>query len=55
MRIGEESERFSQFVTGMLRVPHSEIKRKLDEEKKQKARKKRVKALRASRAVVASS
>lgn len=55
MRIGEESERFSQFVTGILRVPHSEIKKKLDEEKKQKVRRKRAKVLRASRVSGASS
>jgi hypothetical protein len=37
-KANEESERFSRLVTGLLQVPHSEIKTKLDEEKKRKER-----------------
>ena len=46
----DESEKFSRLVTGILRVPHAEIKRELEKEKKRKKRKKRTKTSRASRA-----
>jgi hypothetical protein len=36
-----DSERFSKTLTRLLAVPHSEIKAKLDAEKKKKRRKKR--------------
>jgi len=47
-----EFERFSNFVGTVLSVPHSEIKRELDKEKKQRERKrkKRAKISPASRA-----
>jgi hypothetical protein len=47
-----EFERFSQFVRKVVSVPHSEIKRQLDKEKKQRERqkKKRAKTSPASRA-----
>jgi len=45
-----EAERFSRMVTGLLKVPHSEIKAKLEEEKRRKKRRKRPRIGRASRA-----
>jgi len=40
MKNNEEYERFENFVKGILKVPHSEIKAKLDAEKRAKKRKK---------------
>ena len=40
MKKTQEYERFSNFVAKVLTVPHSEIKAKLDAEKKAKKRKK---------------
>jgi hypothetical protein len=45
-----ESEKFSRLVTGLLKVPHSEIKAKLEEEKRRKERRKQARIARASRA-----
>jgi hypothetical protein len=45
-----EFDNFRNFVKAVISVPHSEIKAKLDEEKKSKERKKRAKASPASRA-----
>jgi hypothetical protein len=36
-------ENFTQAMNGLMRVPHSEIKKALDKEKRDKARKKRAK------------
>ena len=36
-------ENFTQAMDGLMRVPHSEIKKALDQEKRDKARKKRAK------------
>jgi len=41
-------DRFKNFVRGIVNVPHSEIKRELDKEKKQKERRKRAKTSPAS-------
>jgi hypothetical protein len=49
-----EAEKFSSLVTGVLKVPHSEIKAKLEEERKRKKRRKRAKTSRASRVSGAS-
>ena len=38
-----ENERFSGFLTKLLAVPHSEIKKRLDADKNKKRRKKRTK------------
>ena len=45
-----EFDKFSRFVRGVVNVPHAEVKRKLDTEKKQKEKKKRAKTSSASRA-----
>jgi hypothetical protein len=50
-----EAERFSRFVTGLLKVPHAEIKEKLEEHKRKSRRRKRARALRASRVSGGSS
>jgi hypothetical protein len=39
-----EFEKFSRFVKQVISVPHSEIKRQLDKEKKQRERKKKKRA-----------
>jgi hypothetical protein len=36
-------EKFTEAMDGLMRVPHSEIKKALDKEKREKERKKRVK------------
>jgi hypothetical protein len=41
-------ENFTQAMDSLMRVPHSEIKKALDQEKREKARKKRVKTAPAS-------
>ncbi len=43
-----EAEKFSHLVTGLLKVPHSELKEKLDEYKKKSRRRKRARIARAS-------
>jgi len=43
-----EFQKFDALVTGLLKVPHSEIKRKLDAHNRKRDRKRRAKALRAS-------
>jgi hypothetical protein len=50
-----EFDNFSRFVRGILNVPHTEIKRKLDAEQKRREKKKRVKTSPASRASSDSS
>ncbi|MFZ0737259.1 MAG: hypothetical protein WAM96_09225 [Candidatus Acidiferrales bacterium] len=40
MKTKSEYDRFESLVSGLLKVPHSEIKAKLDAEKKAKKRKK---------------
>jgi len=50
-----EFERFSRFVRGIVNVPHSEIKRKLDAEQKSREKKKRAKTSPAVRASSDSS
>ena len=45
-----EHERFTNFMKRLVAVPHSEIKAKLDAEKKAKQKKKRAKTSPASRA-----
>ena len=45
-----EFDNFRNFVKAVIAVPHSEIKAKLDAEKKSKARKKQAKTSPASRA-----
>ena len=45
-----ESDRFTSFMKRLVAVPHSEIKAKLDAEKRAKQRKKRAKTSPASRA-----
>jgi hypothetical protein len=39
-----EFRKFTKFMTALVAVPHAEIKKKLDAEKRSKARKKRAKA-----------
>jgi ssDNA-specific exonuclease RecJ len=41
-------DKFTTVMDGLMTVPHSELKRVLDQEKKQKARKKRARTSRAS-------
>jgi len=43
-------EKFTKVMDGLMSVPHSDLKRALDREKKQKARKKRSRTSRASHA-----
>jgi len=43
-------DRFTKVMDGLMTVPHSDLKRLLDREKKQKARKKRARTSRASHA-----
>jgi hypothetical protein len=43
-------QKFTKVMDGLMGVPHSELKRVLDQEKKQKARKKRARTSRASHA-----
>jgi hypothetical protein len=40
----EEYDRFNDLMGNLLKVPHSELKEKLDEEKEEKKRKKESKA-----------
>ncbi len=40
MKPNSEYDTFGEFITELLKVPHSEIKKKLDEEKAAKKRKK---------------
>lgn len=40
MKAGSEYDKFEKLARGVLTVPHSEIKRKLDAEKRAKKRKK---------------
>lgn len=49
-KTSEESDRFTSFMKRLMAVPHSEIKAKLDAEKRAKQRKKRVRTSPASRA-----
>ena len=44
-----EAEKFSRLVTGLLKVPHAEIKKKLDEHRRKSKRRKRARMLAASR------
>ena len=43
--ISKEFQKFDALVTGLLKVPHSEIKRKLDAHNRKRERKRRAKAL----------
>ncbi len=43
-------DKFTKVMDGLMTVPHSELKRALDREKKHKARKKRARTSRASHA-----
>ncbi len=49
MTESSEFQKFDALVTGLLKVPHSEIKRKLDAHNRKRDRKRRAKASRASR------
>ena len=50
---GSESDRFDKVMDGLLAVPYRELQQKLDEEKRNKAQKKRATSSPASRASVA--
>ena len=43
-------DKFTKVMDGLMSVPHSDLKRLLDQEKKRKARKKRARTSRASHA-----
>jgi hypothetical protein len=45
-----EFEKFGRFVRAIVNVPHAEVRRKLEREKKHKAEKKRLKTRASSRA-----